>query len=190
MTKEELRKVYTQKRNSLSDYQYLDLNEELRRVFFKSIDLSGIKILHSFLPIEKNKEPDTRSILNQIRESHRDVRVSLPRVNDSTHLLESVFFESSTVLKINSWGIPEPENGELIDPQMIDIVLVPMLIFDRSGHRVGYGKGFYDKFLATTRPDCQRVGICLFDPVDRIDDIMGFDEPMDQCITPAGSYTF
>lgn len=190
MTKEELRKVYIQKRNSLSNDQYLDLNIALRRVFFKSIDLSAIKVLHSFLPIDKNKEPDTRSILNQIRERHGDVRVSLPRVNDRTHFLESVFFETSTVLKNNSWGIPEPENGELIDAQKIDMVLVPMLIFDKRGHRVGYGKGFYDKFLATTRLDCKRIGICLFDPVDRIDDIMGFDEPLDQCITPAGSYTF
>jgi 5-formyltetrahydrofolate cyclo-ligase len=190
MTKEELRKFYIQKRNALSDEQYLNLNDALRRVFFNSLDLSGINVLHCFLPIEKNKEPDTRSILNQIRERHANVSVSLPRVNGSTRLLESVFFESSTVLKNNSWGIPEPENGELIDPQKIDIVLVPMLIFDRRGHRVGYGKGFYDKFLATTRSDCQRVGICLFDPVDRIDDIMVFDEPMDQCITPAGSYTF
>jgi len=190
MTKEELRKVYILKRNALSDHQYLDLNDELRREFFKRIDLSEIKILHSFLAIEKNKEPDTRSILNQIREQYRDIRVSLPRVNDTTHLLESVSFESSTVLKNNNWGIPEPENGELIDPEKIDIVLVPMLIFDKRGHRVGYGKGFYDKFLATTRPDCWRVGICLFDPVDRIDDIKGFDEPLDQCITPAGSYTF
>jgi 5-formyltetrahydrofolate cyclo-ligase len=190
MTKEELRKVYILKRNSLSDHQYLDLNDELRREFFKSIDLSEIKILHSFLPIEKNKEPDTRAILNQIKEQYRDIRVSLPRVNDTTQLLESVFFEDTTVLKNNGWGIPEPRNGDLIKPEEIDIVLVPMLIFDKNGHRVGYGKGFYDKFLATTRPDCRRVGICLFDPVDRIDDINVFDEPLHQCITPARSYTF
>ena len=190
MTKEELRKVYIQKRNSLSDTQYLDLNDELCRVFFKSIDLTVIKILHSFLPIQKNKEPDTMMILNQIKERYPQVHLSLPRVNDTTHLLESVFLETSTVLKNNNWGIPEPQNGQLTDPKKIDMVLVPMLIFDKRGHRVGYGKGFYDRFLTTTRADCKRVGICLFDPVDRIDDIMGFDESLDQCITPAGSYKF
>ena len=190
MTKQELRKVYIQKRNSLSHSQYVNLNRELCRVFFESIDLTGVKILHSFLPIEKNKEPDTKTILNQIKARYHDVRLSLPRVNDNTHQLESVFLETSTVLKNNSWGIPEPQGGELTDPEEIDIVLVPMLIFDSSGHRVGYGKGFYDKFLVTTRPDCKRVGICLFDPIARINDIMEFDEPLNQCITPTGSYSF
>ena len=190
MTKEELRKVYIQKRNSLSDTHYQDLNDGLCRVFFNSIHLSGVNILHSFLPIQKNKEPDTMMILNQIKERYPQVHLSLPRVNDTTHLLESVFLETSTVLKNNSWGIPEPQNGKVTDPQKIDMVLVPMLIFDRTGHRVGYGKGYYDKFLATTSADCKRIGICLFDPVDRIDDIMEFDEPLDECITPAGPYKF
>jgi 5-formyltetrahydrofolate cyclo-ligase len=190
MTKADLRKTYIQKRDSLTDSQYLLLNKNLSREFFNTIELSETKVLHSFLPIEKNKEPDTRTILNQIRENHPSVRLSLPRVNVNTQLLESVFYEASTILKVNSWGIPEPQNGEITDPQDIDVVLIPMLIFDKIGHRVGYGKGFYDRFLATTRPDCKRLGICLFDPVDRIDDVMYFDERLDQCITPSGSFTF
>ncbi|HEX6892827.1 MAG TPA: 5-formyltetrahydrofolate cyclo-ligase [Chryseolinea sp.] len=190
MTKEELRKVYIQKRHSLSDTQYLELNSALCRVFFKSVDLSEVNILHCFLPIQKNKEPDTLMILDQIKERYPEVRLSLPRVNETTHLLESIFLETSTVLKNNSWGIPEPQEGKITDPLTIDMVLVPMLIFDRRGHRVGYGKGYYDKFLTTTRADCKRVGICLFDPVDPIDDIMGFDEPLNECITPSGPYKF
>jgi len=190
MTKEELRNVYLQKRNKLSDPQYQELNDGLCRVFFKSVDLSIVKVLHSFLPIKKNKEPDTMMILNNIEKGHSDIRLSVPRVNNTNQLLESVFLEASTVLKNNSWGIPEPQGGELTDPQKIDMVLIPMLIFDKKGHRVGYGKGFYDKFLTTTRSDCKRVGICLFDPVDRIDDVNGFDQILDLCITPSHSYKF
>ena len=129
-------------------------------------------------------------ILNKIEELHHNVRLSLPRVNSAKQILESVFFNPSTVLKNNSWGIPEPQEGKLTDPTEIDMVLVPMLIFDERGHRVGYGKGFYDKFLATTNADCKRIGMCLFDPVDRIDDINEFDQVLDQCITPNGSYKF
>ena len=190
MTKEELRKVYIQKRNALSDTQYRELNDALCQVFFKSIDLSIVKILHSFLAIKKNKEPDTTMIMNKIKDHHNTIRLSLPRVDNVNQTLESVFLEASTVLKTNSWGIPEPQGGSLTDPKQIDMVLVPMLIFDRAGHRVGYGKGFYDKFLATTSSDCKRVGICFFDPVDRIDDVQGFDKALDQCITPSGSYKF
>lgn len=190
MTKEELRKVYIQKRNALTDTQYRELNDALYQIFFKSIDLSGVKILHSFLSIKKNKEPDTMLIVNKIKDHYQNVRLSLPRVDNANQSLESVFFEASTVLKTNSWGIPEPQGGSLTDPKQIDIVLVPMLIFDRTGHRVGYGKGFYDKFLATTSSDCKRVGICFFDPVDRIDDVQGFDKALDYCITPTRYYKF
>jgi 5-formyltetrahydrofolate cyclo-ligase len=190
MTKEELRKLYIKKRSSLSDAEYHELNDELCRIFFKSVDLSGIKILHSFLPIERQKEPNTRQIILQIMESRPDLQIAIPRVNDATQTLENILLESTTVLKSSGWGIPEPESGVVIDPDKIGMVLVPMLIFDRRGHRVGYGKGFYDKFLFTTSHNCKRVGICLFDPVERIDNIEGFDERLDQCITPSGSYIF
>lgn len=190
MTKEELRNVYIQKRNELSDSQYQDLNEGLCNEFFKSVDPSVVKILHSFLPIKKNKEPDTMIILKKIEENYPGVRLSLPRVNNAKQQLENVFLDASTVLKKNSWGIPEPQDGELTDPKKIDMVLIPMLIFDKNGHRVGYGKGFYDKFLATTRADCKRIGICLFDPVDRIDDVNEFDQILDLCITPGRTFKF
>jgi 5-formyltetrahydrofolate cyclo-ligase len=190
MTKEELRKVYIQKRSTLSNSEYVALNNELCTVFFKNVDLAGIKILHSFLPIEQQKEPNTYQIIKQIMEHHGDLRIAIPRVNNMTQSLESILLDSTTILKNSSWGIPEPETGVVIDPVEIGMVLVPMLIFDRRGHRVGYGKGFYDKFLTLTNRHCKRVGICLFDPVDRIDNIMGYDERLDQCITPAGSYTF
>jgi len=190
MTKEELRKLYIKKRSSLSDSEYLQLNDELCGTFFKSVELSGIKILHTFLPIERQKEPNTRQIIIQIMERYRDLRIAIPRVNEMSQTLESILLESTTVLKNSGWGIPEPESGVVIDADQIEMVLVPMLTFDRRGHRVGYGKGFYDKFLSSTSHNCKRVGICLFDPVDRIDNIMEFDERLDQCITPNGSYTF
>lgn len=190
MTKEELRKVYIQKRSSLSDSEYAELNNNLCNAFFRNIDLRGIKNLHCFLPIERRKEPDTRLIIRQIMDRFPETQIAVPRVNKTTNSLDSFILESTTVLKNNAWGIPEPEHGIIVNPAKIGMVLVPMLIFDRRGHRVGYGKGFYDKFLTLTDQNCKRVGICLFDPVDRIDDIKGFDARLDQCITPGGSYTF
>lgn len=190
MTKEELRKVYIQKRSSLSNSTYNQLNKDLRAVFFKDIDLSQVKVLHCFLPIERNNEPDTGSIINEVREQYPNISIVIPRVNSTTQTLENFLYEPSTVLKKSGWGIPEPEAGVAVDAGTIDMVLVPMLIFDKEGHRVGYGRGFYDKLLASTREGCKRVGICLFDPVDRIDNIQEFDQPLDKCVTPARSYSF
>ena len=190
MTKEELRKVYIQKRSSLLNSQYNQLNKDLCSVFFKSIELSQVKVLHCFLPIEQNNEPDTVSIINEVRHRYPKISIVIPRVNSATQTLENILFESTTVLKKSRWGIPEPESGVAVDAKTIDMVLVPMLIFDKQGHRVGYGRGFYDKLIASTSDGCQRVGICLFDPIDRIDNIQEFDQPLNKCVTPAGSYNF
>ena len=64
------------------------------------------------------------------------------------------------------------------------MVLVPLLGFDERGHRVGYGKGFYDRFLAECNPKIQKIGLSLFEPVAQIDDTSDFDIPLDACITP------
>jgi len=190
MTKEELRKIYLQKRLSLSEAEYTKLNFQLYQNFFTGIDLSFIKILHTFLPLEKNKEPDTWLIIDRIRREFPHIRISIPRVNDQLEELENIFFEGLHQLQKNLWGIPEPTQGIPADPDQIDMVLVPMVIFDKHGHRVGYGKGFYDKFLATCRTDCRRVGISLFDPVESIEDVNDLDIPVQCCLTPTKRYRF
>ncbi len=70
------------------------------------------------------------------------------------------------------------------------MVLVPMLIADQNGHRVGYGKGFYDKFLATCKPSCIPVGLCFYEPVASIDDVNALDMPLKYCVTPGSSIAF
>lgn len=190
MTKEELRKIYLQKRLSLSKAEYTQLSFQLYQNFFASIDLSSIKILHTFLPLEKNREPDTWLIINRIRREFLHIRISIPRVNDQKEQLESIFFEDLHQLQKNKWGIPEPKQGLPTDPEKIDMVLVPMLIFDKQGNRIGYGKGFYDKFLRTCRKDCKRVGISLFEPIERIDDLNDLDVPVQYCVTPSTYYSY
>jgi 5-formyltetrahydrofolate cyclo-ligase len=65
-----------------------------------------------------------------------------------------------------------------------------MIGFDLQGNRVGYGKGFYDRFLERTRPDAIKVGLCLFPPVDQISDAAPFDIKMDVVVTPEQVYFF
>jgi 5-formyltetrahydrofolate cyclo-ligase len=76
------------------------------------------------------------------------------------------------------------EAGEL------DMIFVPLLAFDTRGYRVGYGKGFYDKYLAGCSNDCIKVGFSYFGPVSSIDDHHEFDVPLDLCITPQNIYVF
>ena len=88
----------------------------------------------------------------------------------------------------NRWGIREPVSGEVLGPEQIDLVIVPLLCFDASGHRVGYGRGMYDRFLAGCRADCLKVGLSYFPPVAAIDDVSETDIGLDVCITPEREY--
>lgn len=190
MTKEALRKLYMRKRISLSDAEYALLNFQICQNFFANIDLSFINLLHTFLPLKKNKEPDTWLIVDRIQKEFPNVRITIPRVNNETARLENFIFEDLHQLQENQWGIPEPKNGTRIDNSKIDIVLVPLLICDNQGHRVGYGKGFYDKFLPTCSQECKLVGISLFEPIERIADLNAFDVPVQYCLTPTALHSF
>lgn len=189
MKKSELRTLYLQKRQALPEGEYLQLCQRLCDLFFVSIDLSFVKTVHTFLPIREKREPDTWLIIDRIRREFPHIRLSLPKVNAKGEL-ENIYFEGLHQLAKNKWGIEEPRHGVPTPSEKIDLVLVPLLCVDKKGNRVGYGKGFYDKFLATCRPDCKKVGLSFFDPVDDIDDVNEFDIALDALIAPTGFRTF
>ncbi|HTG57240.1 MAG TPA: 5-formyltetrahydrofolate cyclo-ligase, partial [Niabella sp.] len=92
----------------------------------------------------------------------------------------------------NQYGTPEPEaeGASIILPEAIDLVILPLLCFDKLGYRVGYGKGFYDKFLEQVSDEVIKVGLSYYEPIDKIQDLNEFDVPLDYCITPERMYEF
>jgi 5-formyltetrahydrofolate cyclo-ligase len=185
MTKAEARKFFLDKRNTLTAGMYQQLNLDLYNVFFASVDISFIRHLHIYLPIQKKKEPDTWQIIDRIRREFPHVRLVMPRVTDDG-ILEHLYFEGLHQLKENAWGIQEPQQGVPADPALIDMVIVPLLAVDTEGNRVGYGKGFYDRFLKECKPSCQKMGLSYFEPVDQIEDMQVFDVKLDSVLTPKG----
>jgi 5-formyltetrahydrofolate cyclo-ligase len=190
MTKAQLRKIYLTKRLSVSEVEQAELSLSICNNFFDQIELRGVNIIHTFLPLEKKKEVDTWKIIHEIIQKWPDIRISVPKVNLQTGSLQSFFLEDAAQLVHTAWGIAEPQYGIETNPSEIDVVIVPMLVCDRRGHRVGYGKGFYDRFLSTCRPACRRVGISFFEPIDEIDDVNGYDIPLHYCITPLNVHKF
>ncbi|HEU5292851.1 MAG TPA: 5-formyltetrahydrofolate cyclo-ligase [Cyclobacteriaceae bacterium] len=189
MTKQELRKLYLEKRQSLSEADYGQRNFQLYQNFFSGIDLSFIKVMHVFLPIISKREVDTWLIIDRIRREFPHIRISIPKVNSKKGELENFYFEGLHQLETNDWGIQEPKQGIPTESEKIDLVLVPLLAFDLQGHRVGYGKGYYDKFLATCNSRCIKCGISLFEPEQEISGTTSTDIPLDHCITPAGKWS-
>jgi 5-formyltetrahydrofolate cyclo-ligase len=185
MTKSQLRQLYLQKREALSEAEYLQLNRQLCDLFFVSVDLSFINTLHIFLPIRAKREPDTWLLIDRIRREFPHVRLSLPKVNEHGSL-DNIYFEGLHQLVKNNWGIEEPRHGVPTPAEKIDLVLVPLLCVDANGNRVGYGKGFYDKFLASCRPDCKKIGLSFFQPVEVMEDVNEFDVAVNAILTPFG----
>ena len=74
--------------------------------------------------------------------------------------------------------------------EAVDAVIVPLIVFDKNGNRVGYGGGYYDKFLAHCRKDTLKIGVSLFDPVDEIGGMEDFDVSLDHCVTPEKVWSF
>jgi 5-formyltetrahydrofolate cyclo-ligase len=127
-------------------------------------------------------EVDTGPIIEQLARDGR--RVVLPRVEDRT--IVPVAYRSGDPVKSSSFGALEPAGGDPVRPEEIDVVIVPGLAFDHRGHRVGYGGGFYDRFLGGLRPDALTVGICFsIQVVDEVPHGRG-DRPVDLVVTDEG----
>jgi 5-formyltetrahydrofolate cyclo-ligase len=189
MTKAQIRKIYIQKRQALSEGELAQLNRQLSDRFFTGVDLSFVSVLHTFLPIEKQREVNTWLIIDRVRREFPNVKISIPRINNQTSTIESFYFEGLHQLEKNTWGIMEPKQGIPTPIEKVDIVLVPLLAFDKKGNRVGYGRGFYDKFLATCEAKTRKVGLSLFPAVDSVDDPGSYDIPLDAVVTPEGVVT-
>lgn len=165
------------------------LSRKLCELFFVSIDLSFVQTIHTFLSIREKHEPDTWLIVERIRREFPHIRISVPRITEAGQM-ENIYFEGLHQLVRNKWGIEEPRHGVPTPTEKIDLVLVPLLCFDRSGNRVGYGKGYYDSFLRECRSTTKKVGLSLFSNSEVIDDLYDGDVILDECLTPVNHIIF
>jgi len=188
MNKDEFRKIYLTKRLALSQKEHHELSLKISDLFFQSVDLSKINILHIYLPIESKNEPGTWLIIDRIQREFPRIRLVIPRVKGEE--LENIFFEDRNQLERTRWGMVEPKEGKHSKPEEIDLVIVPLLAVDRQGHRIGYGKGYYDKFLKLCRPDCLKIGISFFEPEQSIEEKSNDDILLNACLTPLRYFIF
>lgn len=185
MLKKELRKDYLHRRKALSqefiNVQSLTIANQLLK-----LPVWNATYYHIFLSIASKKELDTTFILSILQ--GKDKSVVIPRMRGAA--LEHILLQENTRLQSTTWGVPEPLDGLEVPTDKIDIVFVPLLAYDLRGHRVGYGKGYYDRFLHECRPDTIKIGLSLFGPEDSISDIGEYDFPLDHCVTPDRVYSF
>ena len=191
MIKEALRILYKQKREQLSAPIKQQLDDLLLSLFQQlAIDIPSN--IMSYKIKNNSNEFDPQLVIDYCYIKNSDIKLSLPRMLPDFNSAAMVAEElgSSTQFFINAFGIPEPKGGSEISPERIDLVIVPLLCFDKSGNRVGYGKGYYDRFLKKCRKDCIKIGFSYFSPIVSIDDTNEFDIPLDYGISPDAIHEF
>jgi 5-formyltetrahydrofolate cyclo-ligase len=189
MLKNEARKIFREKRDALSSAERKKLND-LLLIQFQKVDLPFLHTILSYLPIEENKEPDTDLITGFLEFRNPALNLAYPKINAETRTIQAMLTNADTAFQKGIYNVPEPISDHFILPEAFDLVLVPLLICDSKGFRVGYGKGFYDRYLPHCRSDCIKAGFLYFEPVDEITDTDEFDVPLDLCITPYNIYVF
>lgn len=187
MTKAELRIAYRLQRRKQSETQLDDASLEIANQLLQ-LDIWNFSFYHIFLTITEQHEVNTDYILNIL--SGKDKNIVLSKSDFKTGLLKHFLLTDNTIIKKNKYNIPEPVDGIPIPAESMEVVFVPLLAFDTKGNRVGYGKGFYDTFLASCKPETIKIGLSFFEAADEITDVFEGDIALDYCVTPKQVYHF
>lgn len=181
MFKHDARQLYLQKRQALSTQELNELSDNINTRFQKFLPVH-VKRVHIYLPIKSKNEIDTWLIINKLWQ--RKIEVVVPVMHPTEIKMSSVNLNKKTQINDNKWNVPEAINAAEDEDQSINAVVTPLLAYDRIGNRVGYGKGYYDKFLASLNHKVLKIGLSYFPPIDKITDSSPLDVPLDFCITP------
>jgi len=152
--KSRIRKQLIERRNALPPEIINDLSILIQQAVIKSEQFHAAKTIGAYFPVRS--EVRTNLLFDEIFKLEK--RLALPKVNG--HRID--FFR---ILSLNDqyfvkgrYGIKEP--GPLDPADKIDLLVVPGIAFDKEGHRLGYGKGYYDRFLTSEKP-IYSIGLCF-----------------------------
>lgn len=167
--KTELRRKLKQKRLGLSDAKHTLKSQAIVDRLIKLVDWPKVRVVHYFEPIRRLQEVDISDLVTTLEDSYPNIQLFTPRLISGTWQMVSI-------------KAKQPPAG-------FDIIIVPSLGFDpKSLHRIGYGGGYYDKFLAT-QPEARKIGICFESGKTGRIQTEPHDIPMDMIVTEKKIYT-
>jgi 5-formyltetrahydrofolate cyclo-ligase len=172
MDKKELRRQIRELKRAMTEEQIVSASQRLGELFLASDYYKNAKTIYGYLPY--NQEVRTVPMLEQALRDGK--RVALPKCRGEE--MRFLWVDDFDHLEISALGSPQPaaDGPEADDSQAL--VLMPGLAFDRAGNRIGYGGGFYDRFLSR-EPGHPTVALCYdFQMVDRLE-CDKFDIPVD-----------
>ena len=174
----------------MSESDRIEMSMQICKRFFSGFEIRKARFFHLYIAMEDAGEVHTSFIFDELWKNHLLAKTAAPRINTEKNELEHLPVDRDTRFVSNKWGVSEPGGNDLVSEDTFDYVIVTLLCFDDRGHRVGYGKGYYDRFLAKCRPDCRKIGVSYFEPIGEISDIHEQDVKLDFCITPQQIFDF
>ena len=172
MDKKQLRRTIREQKRAMSEARIQEKSRILGEKFFATDAYRQAKSIYGYLPY--NQEVRTVPILEQALRDGK--RVAVPKCYGDE--MRFLWMEDLSRVEKGYAGIPEPTADGPVADDRTALVLMPGLAFDEAGHRIGYGGGFYDKFLAA-EPGHPTVALCYdFQLFDRLE-TEEFDIPVD-----------
>lgn len=187
MLKKDLRVKYKKLRQQLTEIEIQDKSLLIANQLLQ-LPIWDRTYFHLFLPIVEQKEVDTEYILHLL--SGKDKEIVVSSSDFESRKMTHYLLTDNTRIKKNEYHIPEPVDGIEVPSKKIQVVFVPLLAYDKQGNRVGYGKGFYDKFLAECDSSTLKIGLSFFEAEPICHDVFESDVKLDYCVTPEVIYDF
>lgn len=186
MDKSELRRSYFNRRQELTTAQIEDNSIAIANRVLE-LPIWEATYFHIFLSIQEKKEVNTEFLLHILQ--GRDKSIVVPKAFFKTGELNHILLQEHTKITLSQYGIPEPVEGIEVPVIKLEVIFIPLLAFDNDGNRLGYGKGFYDRFLSQCHPNTIKIGLSFFEP-EPIIPHNDKDIPLDYCITPKNTHSF
>ncbi len=172
MNKQELRRMIREKKRAMTEAEIVAKSEQLGKLFAESELYKNAKTIYGYMPY--NQEVRTVAMLEQALKDGK--RVAVPKCYGDE--MRFIFMDDLSKVEKGYANIPEPIADEPIADDETALVLMPGLAFDPQGHRIGYGGGFYDKFLAK-EPKHPTLALCYdFQMLEHLE-TEEFDIPVD-----------
>jgi len=186
VSKSQLRKVLLDYRRILSKEEYARRNDQLCSLLQSHVDLEKYTFIHAFLPIQKNNEPDVQNLFPYFWE--KGILTVASKTDFRKKEMHHFEINKSTEIATNERGIPEPNESKEVSLDQVNAILLPLMLADKQGNRIGYGGGYYDRLLEGTK--AIKIGLSLSNPVDSILQTNEWDIPLDFLITPFKIYNY
>ena len=177
--KEDLREYLLKQRESIPEPDFYGASATIIEKLKEQEEYQQAQTIHCYVSINKRREVETHALIQEMLRRGREVVVPITNINEGT--LSHIQLQSFDDLVENRWGVLEPKMGSEVSPNELDLVIVPMVGADKNCNRIGYGKGFYDRFLNDV--SCLTIGLIYDKNIVEQIPVEDFDVPLDKVIT-------